>query len=104
MEVTQEDCGLRACDDQDEENQKQESEHVIHLVGPNRIQNEEQLDENATEGQNTSHDDSWNWLCVDRLVWYLSWNLIRSDWVLHGLKGKIFLFYLTFLFAILRRE
>lgn len=50
MEIAQKHRCLRACDDQNPENQKQESEHVVHLAGPNRIQNEEELNENAAEG------------------------------------------------------
>lgn len=47
MEVAQKDCCFGAGDHQDPKYQKQETEHVIHLAGPQRIQNEEQLDENA---------------------------------------------------------
>lgn len=32
VEVAEQNCCLRAGDDQDNENQKQESKHVVHLV------------------------------------------------------------------------
>lgn len=47
VEITQQDRRLGARDDEDQEHQKQESEHVIHLVRPQRVQDEEQLDEDA---------------------------------------------------------
>ena len=34
MEVTEQDGGLRACDDQDNEDKEKETKHVVHLMGP----------------------------------------------------------------------
>lgn len=34
MEVTEQDGGLRAGDNQDNEDKEQEAEHVVHLMGP----------------------------------------------------------------------
>lgn len=34
MEVTEQYCGLRTCNNQNNEYQKQEAKHVIHLVRP----------------------------------------------------------------------
>ena len=48
MEIAEKNCCLRACDDQDQEHEKQETEHVIHLVWPQRIEDEEQLNKDAT--------------------------------------------------------
>jgi hypothetical protein len=41
VEIAEENGGLRAGDYQNDENQKQESKHVVHLIGPNGIENEE---------------------------------------------------------------
>ena len=49
MEVAQKNGCLGTGDHQNPKYQKQETEHVIHLTGPQRIQNEEQLDENASK-------------------------------------------------------
>lgn len=51
MKVAKQDCRLRAGDDENQEHEKQESEHVVHLIGPQRVQNEEQLDEDAACGR-----------------------------------------------------
>lgn len=76
MEIAQQNCRLRTCDDENEKNEEQKSKHVIHLAWPDRIQDEKQLNENATEWQDTAHDDAWDWLSVDRLLRNLTWNLI----------------------------
>ena len=49
MEVAQKNGCLGTGDHQNPKYQKQETEHVIHLTGPQWIQNEEQLDENASK-------------------------------------------------------
>lgn len=41
VKVAEQDCGLRAGDDEDHEHEEQETEHVIHLAGPKGIQNKE---------------------------------------------------------------
>lgn len=48
MEVAEQDRRFWAGDDQDQEHQEQETEHVIHLVRPQRVQDEEQLNEDAS--------------------------------------------------------
>jgi len=40
MEVAEQDCGLRARDDEDHEHEEQESVHVIDLTGPNAVEDE----------------------------------------------------------------
>lgn len=47
MKVAQKYRRFRASDNQYQEHEEQESKHVVHLVGPQRVQNEEQLDEDA---------------------------------------------------------
>lgn len=82
MEIAQEDRRLRACDHQNQEHEKQKAEHVVHLTGPNRIQNEEKLNENATERQHSAHYNAGYWLRVNRLIGYLARYLIGANWVL----------------------
>ena len=62
MEVAKQNGCLRARDDQNDENEKEESIHVIDVRWPNGVQYEEQLDEDATKGQNATHDDPGNGL------------------------------------------
>lgn len=64
VEVTQQDRRLRARDHQDHEHKEQESEHVVHLTGPKRVENKEQLNEDASKWQYTTHHDAGNGLCV----------------------------------------
>lgn len=88
MEVAEEHGGLRAGDHQDEEHQEQEAEHVIGLGGPDGVQNEEQLDEDAAEGQDTTHDDAWQGLCIHALFRNLPRDLVGADRILQGLEGR----------------
>jgi hypothetical protein len=50
MEVAQQNCRLRTRDDQNDKDQKEKAKHVVHLIRPQRVENEEQLDEDAAEG------------------------------------------------------
>lgn len=83
VEIAQQDGRLRAGDDQNQEHQKQKAEHVVHLAGPERVQDEEQLDEDATERQDTAHDDAGDRLGVDRLVRDLARDLVGAYRVFH---------------------
>lgn len=76
---------------QNDKHQKQETKHVIHLVGPNAIQNEEKLYKDAAKRQNAPHDDARQRLCVERLLRNLTRDLIGSNWVFNGilLKAKV---------------
>lgn len=58
MEIAQQDGRLRAGDDENQEHEEQKTEHVIHLIRPQGVQNEEQLNEDAAKGENSAHDDS----------------------------------------------
>lgn len=82
MEVAEEDGGLRAGDHQDEEHQEQEAEHVVGLGGPDGVQDEEELDEDAPEGQDAAHDDARQRLRVYALLGDLPWDLVGADGVL----------------------
>jgi hypothetical protein len=47
MEIAEKNCRFRARDDEDKKNEEQKAEHVIHLIRPQRVENEEQLNENT---------------------------------------------------------
>lgn len=65
MEIAQQNGCLRAGNYQYEKHQEEESKHIVHLIRPQRTQNEEQLDEDAAKWQNAAHYDAGNWLCVN---------------------------------------
>ena len=76
MEVAEKNCCLRAGDDQNNEDEEQESIHIVDMRRPDRIENKEQLDEYASERQNSTHNDARNWLesfpCMIRFIYELS--------------------------------
>jgi len=84
MKVAEQDRGLRTGDDENHEHEEQESIHVIDLTGPDTVEDEEELNENAAEGEDTAHDDAGDGLSVDGLVRDLSRNLIGPHWLLYG--------------------
>lgn len=88
MEIAQQYGCLGACDDENPEDQEQKSKHVVHLAGPQRIQYEEQLNENASKWQHTAHNDARNGLRVNRLVWNLTWNLVCTNGMLQRLQKE----------------
>ena len=53
---------------------------------PNAVEDEEELDEDAAEGQDTPHDNARDGLGEERLLWDLPGNLIGSDGLLDGLE------------------
>jgi len=65
VKVAEEDRGLRARDDEDHKHEEQESVHVVDLTGPDTVEDEEELDENTSEGEDTAHDDPRDGLSVD---------------------------------------
>ena len=46
---------------------------------PNRAKNEEELNEDATKGQNTTHNDTGKWFCVENLVRNCTRNSIGAN-------------------------
>ena len=54
------------------------------MTGPDTVEDEEELNENAAEGEDTAHDDAGDGLSVDGLVRDLSRNLIGPHWLLYG--------------------
>lgn len=90
MEVAKKNGRLGAGDDKNQKDEEEKSEHVVHLTGPDRVQNEEELNKDASEWQNTTHHNAWNGLRVNRLIGNLTWNLIRSYWMLECLTKTSF--------------
>lgn len=64
VEVAEQDGRLGACDHEDDEYQEEEAEHVVHLIRPERVQDEEELDEDTAEGQHSTHDGAGDGLGV----------------------------------------
>ena len=89
MEIAEQYCRLGASDHQNEEHEEQESKHVVHLAGPQRVQDEKQLDEDASKRQHSSHNDAGNGLRVNRLIGDLAGNLVGANWMFQGLKIKM---------------
>ena len=83
MKVAEENGCLRAGDNENDEDKKQKSIHVVNLTGPNAVENEEKLNKNASEWENTAHDDTRDGLGVDGLIRNLSWNLVSSYGLLY---------------------
>ena len=48
-------------------------------MGPDWVQNEEQLDEDAAERKDTTHDNSRNWFCVKDLLRNFSLDRVGAD-------------------------
>ena len=78
MEVTQENRGFGTSDDQNNGNEEKEAEHVVDLVGPERVEDEKQLNEDAAKWQDAAHDDAGNRSSVENLLRNVSWNWICS--------------------------
>jgi len=86
VKVTKKDGCLRACDHQNHKDEEKKTKHVVHLTGPNRIEDEKELDENAAKRQDSAHDHSRNRLSVDGLLGNLARDLVCPDRMLQGLK------------------
>lgn len=53
-----------------------QNEALLSFCSPDGVEYKEELDEDATERQNSSHDDSGEWLGVERLLRDLARDLI----------------------------
>lgn len=84
MEVTQEDSGLTTSHHQNDEDQEQETKHVVRLIGPDAIKDEEELDEDTTKGKDSSHHHSWNRLRIYGLFWNLTGDLVGPNRMFEG--------------------
>ena len=91
MEVTQHNGDLCASDDEDDEHQAQEAEQVVELVQPHGCQDEEELDEDCSKGQNAANEDAEHRVHVPGLLWNLPGDLVSSHWVLQrwGFVAKV---------------
>ena len=65
-----------------------------HLMTPNRAKNEEELNEDATKGQNTTHNDTGKWFCVENLVRNCTRNSIGANFFREFSSIKLFYKYL----------
>ena len=79
VEITQKNCGFGTSDDQNNGDKEKEAEHVVDLVGPERVEDEKQLDEDAAKWQDAAHDNAGNRSSVENLLRNVSWNRISSD-------------------------
>ena len=79
VEVAEQYRRLRARQQHDEIDEEQEPEHVVDLVRPDAVQDEEELDEDATEREDAAHEDAGEWSRVDALLRDLAWDLVRAD-------------------------
>jgi hypothetical protein len=82
VKVAEQNGGFRARDYQDQIDYWQKAKHVVELVRPDAVQDEEKLDENASERQNATHEYARQWSGVKMLDGYLTWYLVGADWVL----------------------
>ncbi len=60
------------------------SSHVVDLRGPDGVEDEEELYEDASEGEDSPHDDPRTRLGVHALVRDLTGDLVRPHWVLQS--------------------
>lgn len=84
MEITEKNGRLGASNDEDNEDQEKEAVHIINLTAPDTVENKEELDENTSKGENSTHNDARNGLSINRLIRNLSGNLVGSDWLFYS--------------------
>lgn len=61
---------------------------VSYLAGPQGVEDEEELDEDAAEGEHSAHDDAGDGHSVHGLVWDLAGDLVGADRMLQTLKNN----------------
>ena len=72
--VDQTKCLVLGQDVTSEAESKQDNEELVA-----KVEDKEELDENAAERQDSSHDNAGNGLGVDALVWDLPWYLVSAN-------------------------
>ncbi len=60
---------------------------TIMLVSPDAVEDEEELNEDATKRQDTSHEGGRDGVGKPALVWNLTRNLVGAHRLLHSLGG-----------------
>ena len=90
VKVAQQDGRLRARDDEDQVDEEQEAVHVVDVRGPDRVQDEKELDENAAKGEDSAHDDAGDGLRVEALVRDLAGNLVGAHRLLDTWLPEIY--------------
>ena len=55
-----------------------------HLVTPNGVHDKEQLNENTSKREYTTHNYSWKWFRVKYLFWDCSWNCVCAYWMFNS--------------------
>lgn len=82
LEVGKHDGDLRAGDEQDDKHKGQEAKQVVELMQPHGRENEEELNEYGTEGEDTSDEAGEDGVHVPRLLRDLARDLVGADWFL----------------------
>ena len=67
--------------------EKRKRRKKTDLIGPDGVEDEEELDEDAAEGQDSAHDDARRRSRVQRLVGHLARDLIGPHRVLERLHA-----------------
>ena len=88
VKIAEKDRGFRASDDQNNENQKEESIHVVDLRRPNWVQHEEELDKDASKRQDSAHDNARHRLGINTLLRDLPRDLISAHGMFNGAFAK----------------
>lgn len=83
MEIAQKNSGLGARDDENKVDNAEESEHIVELVRPDRVEDEEELNEDASERQDAAHHDRRYRSRVEILEWDLARDLVGAHRVLN---------------------
>ncbi len=91
MEVTQQDRCLSTRHHQNQSNQKQQREHIVEHMGPDGVENEEELDEDTAKRQHASHQNTGQWFRPETLLRDSSGDGVGSDRVLNDmfLESKV---------------
>ena len=66
LEVSQDDCDFSTSNNEDEEDEKKETKNVVVSIQPNSGEDEEELKEDSTKGEDTSKRNSDDILHVKR--------------------------------------
>lgn len=85
LEIAENDGYLRTRYNQDHENEGQKPEYVIKLVEPHRCEDEEELNEYGTEGENAADKNCEDLVHVPGLLRDLTWDLVGPDWIFNSL-------------------